>query len=130
MWGKNARGHSRQQPESGGRLQQLVQSGNTQELARRAMTLQSVLLDLHRQLASVQSQEELARTMALALTGSFASERLLVLRAETPRRRFKLVAERGDVPADLRQAAAEIAVLSERVDGGGGAAPDEGPRVS
>ncbi len=111
MWWRIAKGSWKKEPDAGGRLQQLVESGNTAELARRAMTLQSVLLDLHRQLASVSSQEELARTMALALVGSFACERLVVLRTDGERRRFRSVAHRGDVPAELLAAGAEIATL-------------------
>ena len=97
------------QPEPGGRLQQLVDAGDTRELARRAMTLQALLLDLHRQLASVGSQEELARTMALALTGSFACERIVVLRAATFKRRFDLMARVGDSSEELQDAAPRIA---------------------
>lgn len=97
------------QPEAGGRLQQLVDAGDTRELARRAMTLQGLLLDLHRQLASVGSQEELARTMALALTGSFACERIVVLRAETLKRRFELMARVGDSSEELQTAAPRLA---------------------
>jgi signal transduction histidine kinase len=109
VWWRIAKGSWKKEPEAGGRLQQLVESGNTGELARRAMTLQSVLLDLHRQLASVSSQEELARTMALALVGSFACERLVVLRTDDERRGFRPVAHRGDVSAALLAAGADIA---------------------
>lgn len=97
------------QPEAGGRLQQLVDAGDTRELARRCMTLQSVMLDLHRQLASAESQSDLARTMALALTGSFACERLVVLRRDRVTKQFESVAEIGDVPADLHADAPQLA---------------------
>lgn len=97
------------QPESGGRLQQLVDAGDTRELARRSMTLQSVMLDLHRQLASAASQSDLARTMALALTGSFACERLVVLRRDRATKQFESVAEIGDVPAALHAGAPQLA---------------------
>jgi signal transduction histidine kinase len=97
------------QPEAGGRLQQLVDAGDTHELARRSMTLQNVMLDLHRQLASAQSQADLARTMALALTGSFACERLAVLRRVRGGRGFESVAEIGDVPATLHESAPGLA---------------------
>jgi signal transduction histidine kinase len=103
---------TRRQPEPGGRLQQLVDAGDTRELARRAMTLQTVMLDLHRQLAGSRSQAELARTMALALTGSFACERLAVLRRDRAGRRFESVAEIGDVPATLHE---EAPLLAARV---------------
>jgi signal transduction histidine kinase len=73
------------------------------------MTLQSVLLDLHRQLASVGSQEELARTMSLALTGSFGCERLVILRTEVERRVFAPVSQTGDVSEALRVASPELA---------------------
>src|SRR5262249_39853168 len=79
---KDVTGSGRKPLQQGGRLQQLVDAGDTRELARRAMTLQNVLLDLHRQLGASQSQTELARTLGLALTGSFACERLLVLRRD------------------------------------------------
>jgi signal transduction histidine kinase len=97
------------QPEPGGRLQQLVDAGDTRELARRAMTLQSVMLDLHRQLASASSQGDLARTMGLALTGSFACERLVVLRRDRAHKHFESVAEIGDVPATLHEEAPALA---------------------
>jgi signal transduction histidine kinase len=100
---------ARRQPEPGGRLQQLVDAGDTRELARRALTLQTVMLDLHRQLAGAQSQAELARTMALALTGSFACERLAVLRRDRSGRHFESVAEIGDVPLALRHAGPALA---------------------
>ncbi|UCE03388.1 MAG: HAMP domain-containing histidine kinase [Candidatus Latescibacterota bacterium] len=109
MWRKNPRSSRDAEPEAGGRLQQLVDAGDTRELARRAMTLQSVLLDLHRQLASVGSQEELARTMALALTGSFGCERLVILRTEVERRAFAPVSQTGDVSEALRVASPELA---------------------
>ncbi len=109
VWWRSARQSWRKELEAGGRLQRLVESGDIRELARRTMTMQSVLLDLHRQLASVQSQHELARTMALALTGAFGSARLVVLRAEADRRSFQTVAQRGDVPPALLQAAPQIA---------------------
>jgi signal transduction histidine kinase len=98
------------QPEAGGRLQQLVDAGDTHELARRSMTLQNVMLDLHRQLASAESQADLARTMALALTGSFACERLAVLRRVRGGRGFESVAEIGDVPATLHESAPALAL--------------------
>jgi signal transduction histidine kinase len=100
---------TRRQPEPGGRLQQLVDAGDTRELARRAMTLQTVMLDLHRQLAGSRSQADLARTMALALTGSFACERLVVLRRDRAGRRFEQVAAIGDVPATLHEEAPPLA---------------------
>lgn len=109
MWRKVAKG--KDEPSAGGRLQQLVAAGDTGELARRAMTLQSVLLDLHRQLAAQKSLAELARTMALALVGSFACERLVVLRRDGARQRFGTVASRGDVSEALLQAAPEIATM-------------------
>ena len=108
VWRRIVKGWSRATPATGGRLHELVEAGDTSELARRAMTLQSVLLDLHRQLASVESLEELARTMALALMGSLACERLVVLRTEE-RRRFRIVASRGDVSTALQESAADIA---------------------
>ena len=100
----------RPEPEPGGRLQQLVDAGDTRELARRALTLQTVMLDLHRQLAGATSQPELARTMALALTGSFACERLAILRRDRAGRRFESVAEIGDVPVTLHQTGAALAL--------------------
>ncbi len=95
--------------EGKGRLQQLVDAGDTHELARRAMTLQMVMLDLHRQLASSTSQSDLARTLGLALTGSFACERLVVLRRDRTSRSFESVAEIGDVPAALHEDAPALA---------------------
>ena len=83
----------------GGRLQKLIEAGDSQELARRTFTLQSVALDLHRQFAHVDSHEELARVLSLALTGSFACERLAVLRCDDKRQGFQLVAHSGDVEA-------------------------------
>src|SRR5262245_14659384 len=73
------------------------------------MTLQNVMLDLHRQLAAVQSQADLARIMGLALTGSFACERLIVLRRDRTSKHFESVAEIGDVPAELHEEAPAIA---------------------
>ena len=96
-------------PEIAGRLQQLVDAGDTRELARRAMTLQSVMLDLHRQLAAVESQSDLARTLGLALTGSFACERLVVLRRDRTTKHFESVSEIGDVPAALHEEAPGLA---------------------
>jgi signal transduction histidine kinase len=96
------------QPEITGRLQEIVDSGDTRELARRSMTLQAVMLDLHRQLAGAESQADLARGMGLALTGSFACERLVVLRRER-NRPFESVAEIGDVPAALHEEAPALA---------------------
>lgn len=98
-------------PQHGGRLQQLVDAGDTRELARRAMTLQNVMLDLHRQLASSASQSELARSMGLALTGSFACERLVVLRRDRVRHHFEAVAEIGDVPLALHGEAPALAAV-------------------
>ena len=109
MWRRIAKPLGKREPESGGRLHQLVEAGDTRELARRAMTLQSVLLDLHRQLATSDSQERLAVTLGLALTGSFGCERLAVLRAERPRRHYQLVSQTGDVSPALRVAAPELA---------------------
>ena len=100
---------STRRPEIAGRLQQLVDAGDTRELARRSMTLQSVMLDLHRQLAAVESQSDLARTLGLALTGSFACERLVVLRRDRSTKRFESVAEIGDVPAALHEDAPTLA---------------------
>lgn len=100
---------SSRQPEIAGRLQQLVDAGDTRELARRSMTLQNVMLDLHRQLAAVESQADLARTMGLALTGSFACERLAVLRRDRTSKHFESVAEIGDVPAELHEEAPSLA---------------------
>ena len=97
------------QSETGGRLQQLVEAGDTHELARRSLTLQSVMLDLHRQLASAESPGDLARTMGLALAGSFACERLVVLRRGRGPRPFESVAEIGDVPAALHEEAPALA---------------------
>ncbi len=97
------------QPEITGRLQEMVDSGDTRELARRSMTLQAVMLDLHRQLAGAQSQADLARTMGLALTGSFACERLVVLRRGRGNKHFESVAEIGDVPAALHEEAPSLA---------------------
>ena len=96
-------------PQRGGRLQQLVEAGDTRELARRAMTLQTVMLDLHRQLAGSASQADLARSMGLALTGSFACERLVVLRRDRIHRHFESVAEIGDVPGALHEEAPNLA---------------------
>ena len=48
----------------GGRLQKLIEAGDSQELARRTFTLQSVALDLHRQFADVASPQELARVLS------------------------------------------------------------------
>lgn len=96
-------------PQRGGRLQQLVDAGDTRELARRAMTLQTVMLDLHRQLAGSASQADLARSMGLALTGSFACERLVVLRRDRVHRHFESVAEIGDVPSALHEEAPGLA---------------------
>jgi signal transduction histidine kinase len=93
-------------------LQELVDSGDTHELARRSLTLQSVMLDLHRQLALVTSQAELARTMALALTGSFGCDRLLVLRRDALHRQFEPVASTGAVSDELHR---EAAVLAARL---------------
>lgn len=109
VWRKHVNRNRNEEPKVGGRLQQLVEAGDTRELARRAMTLQSVLLDLHRQLAAVGSQEELARTMALALTGSFGCERLVILRTETEQRGFAPVSQTGDVSDALRIASPELA---------------------
>jgi signal transduction histidine kinase len=109
MWRRIAKPLWKREPETGGRLHQLVEAGDTRELARRAMTLQSVLLDLHRQLATSDSQEQLAVTMGLALTGSFGCERLVVLRAERPRHPYQLVSQTGDVSPALRVAAPEVA---------------------
>lgn len=103
------RSNRNEQHEPGGRLQQLVEAGDIEELARRVMTLQGLLLDLHRQLASVGSQEELARSMALALTGSFACERIVVLRSEGTRRRFEVMARVGDGSEELLGAAPRLA---------------------
>lgn len=100
---------ARRTPQRGGRLQQLVEAGDTHELARRAMTLQTVLLDLHRQLAESASQAALARTMGLALTGSFGCERLAVLRRDRVHRHFESVAEIGDVPSALHGEAPALA---------------------
>jgi signal transduction histidine kinase len=97
------------QPEIAGRLQELVDSGDMLQLARRSMTLQSVMLDLHGQLAVAQSQAELGRTMGLALTGSFGCERLVVLRRDRTTRTFEMAAEIGDVPAALHEEAPLLA---------------------
>jgi len=89
----------------GGRLHQLVAAGDSQELARRTFTLQSVALDLHRQFATVTSPEELARVLSLALVGSFACERLAVMRCDLEREGYQLVAHTGDViPAKMNDA--------------------------
>src|SRR5262245_20391601 len=106
---KDTTGAGRKPLQQGGRLQQLVDAGDTRELARRAMTLQNVLLDLHRQLGASQSQTDLARTLGLALTGSFACEGLLVLRRGPVQRRFEPVAAIGAVPAGIHTEAAELA---------------------
>jgi signal transduction histidine kinase len=99
----------------GGRLQKLIEAGDSQELARRTFTLQSVALDLHRQFAHVDSQEELARVLSLALMGSYACERLAILRCDEKRQGFRLVAHAGDVePArmnDLRGCCRNLAPL-------------------
>jgi signal transduction histidine kinase len=71
--------------------------------------LQAVLLDLHRQLGAAHSQADLARTMGLALTGSFACERLVVLRRSRVSKQFESVAEIGDIPATLHEAAPQLA---------------------
>ena len=85
------------------------QEVDARELARRSTTLQAVLLDLHRQLGAAQSQADLARTMGLALTGSFACERLVVLRRSRASKQFESVAEIGDVPAALHESAPQLA---------------------
>lgn len=97
------------QPEIAGRLQELVESGDMLQLARRSMTLQSVMLDLHGQLAAAESQAELGRIMGLALTGSFGCERLVVLRRDRSTRMFETAAEIGDVPAPLHEEAPLLA---------------------
>lgn len=97
------------QPSIAGRLQDLVDAGDTRELARRSLTLQSVMLDLHRQLASANSMEDLARTLALALTGCFGCDRLLVLRRDTQQRKFTPVAATGDVSNALYEEASGLA---------------------
>ena len=48
VWWRIARQSWRKELDTGGRLQRLVESGDIRELARRTMTMQSVLLDLHR----------------------------------------------------------------------------------
>jgi signal transduction histidine kinase len=100
---------STRRPEIKGRMQELVDAGDTRELARRSLTLQSVMLDLHRQLATAESQADLARIMGLALTGSFACERLVVLRRDRITNRFDSGAEIGDVPAALHEEAPQLA---------------------
>jgi signal transduction histidine kinase len=99
----------------GGRLQKLIEAGDSEELARRTFTLQSVALDLHRQFTTVTTPEELARVLSLALVGSYACERLAVLRCDEPRQGFRLVAHAGDVvPArlnDLRGCCRNLAPL-------------------
>lgn len=82
---------------------------DARELTRRSTTLQAVLLDLHRQLGAAESQADLARTMGLALTGSFACERLVVLRRSRASKQFASVAEIGDVPAALHESAPQLA---------------------
>jgi signal transduction histidine kinase len=106
---KDVTGSGRKPLQQGGRLQRLVDAGDTGELARRAMTLQNVLLDLHRQLGASQSPTELARTLGLALTGSFACERLLVLRRDSAHRRFEAVAAIGAVPAGIHAETVDLA---------------------
>ena len=79
------------------------------DLGRRNAAVQAVLLDLHRQLGAAETQADLARTLGLVLTGSFACERLAVLRRARGGGHFESVAEIGDVPAALHEEAPALA---------------------
>ena len=116
MKSQDRRNQGSQRPlTEGGRLQKLINAGDSQELARRTFTLQSVALDLHRQFAHVDSPEELARVLSLVLMGSYACNRLAILRCDDKRQGFQLVAHAGDVePArmnDVRGCCRNLAPL-------------------